>query len=140
MDVLLLIQVLATWYLVGLIWTIQGVHYPLFSHVERERFADFEARHTTRMGPLVMPAMLLELFTSVYLVLEPPAQVSTGMAVLGLVLVVGIWGVTFFLSVPQHRRLSRGYDRAAHHRLVWTNWLRTGAWTVRGVLVASFVM
>ena len=38
-------------------------------------------------------------------------------------------------SVPMHERLGRGFDPAAHRRLVATNWIRTIAWTARGALV-----
>ena len=43
---LLLIHLAATWALVGLIWFVQLVHYPLFSAVAPERFATFEAEHS----------------------------------------------------------------------------------------------
>jgi len=36
--------------------------------------------------------------------------------------------------VPLHGRLARGFDAIAHRRLVSTNWVRTGGWSVRGVL------
>jgi hypothetical protein len=34
-----------------------------------------------------------------------------------------------------HARLGQGADEAALRRLVRTNWIRTLAWTARGVLV-----
>jgi hypothetical protein len=34
-----------------------------------------------------------------------------------------------------HERLGHGYADWAHRRLVQTNWIRTVAWTARGVLV-----
>jgi len=34
-----------------------------------------------------------------------------------------------------HERLGHGYADGAHRRLVQTNWIRTIAWTARGVLV-----
>jgi hypothetical protein len=33
--------------------------------------------------------------------------------------------------------LEQGFEAGAHGRLVATNWVRTGAWTARGVLVAA---
>ena len=31
--------------------------------------------------------------------------------------------------------LSQEFDKAVHQRLVWTNWLRTVAWSLRALLV-----
>ena len=52
---LLLMQVASTLILVGLIWTIQLVHYPLFDHVEAERFRDFHRQHSEHISWLVVP-------------------------------------------------------------------------------------
>jgi hypothetical protein len=41
--------------------------------------------------------------------------------------------------VPQHAALGAGFDEAAHRTLVLTNWLRTVAWTLRGLLVSWMV-
>jgi hypothetical protein len=46
-----------------------------------------------------------------------------------------IWISTAFVQVPCHEQLSQGFDKAVHQRLVWTNWLRTAAWSLRALLV-----
>jgi hypothetical protein len=33
-----------------------------------------------------------------------------------------------------HRRLEQGFDLAAHRQLVRGNWIRTIAWSLRGLL------
>ena len=43
--------------------------------------------------------------------------------------------VTFLVQVPQHSILSGGFDRATQQKLVHGNWLRTIAWSARGLLV-----
>ena len=40
-SAVLVANVALAWFLAGLIWTIQVVHYPLFARVGREGFADF---------------------------------------------------------------------------------------------------
>ena len=57
---------------------------------------------------------------------------------LGLVLL--IWGITAFVSVPAHQRLAQGFDLEAHTRLVQTNWIRTLAWTARGALAIWMIV
>ena len=44
-----------------------------------------------------------------------------------------IWMSTAFFYAPLHGRLGQGFDEALHRRLVTSNWLRTVAWTMRGV-------
>ena len=42
---------------------------------------------------------------------------------------------TVLLQVPLHARLAAGHDEHAARRLVATNWIRTAAWTSRGVML-----
>ena len=56
---LLRVHVGATWALVGLIWFVQVVHYPLFASVGPGEFAHYEAqytRRTARVVGVIMPA------------------------------------------------------------------------------------
>lgn len=129
---LLLAQALATWALVGLIWTIQWVHYPLLAGFDRARFSELHAAHTRRIGAIVAPLMLIEAATAV----AAAALVGDAWSALGLVLLLVVWGVTAGVSMPCHRRLSSGFDEGVHRRLVSSNWIRTLAWSARGVLVA----
>jgi hypothetical protein len=43
-------------------------------------------------------------------------------------------GSTIFLSVPLHARMARTFDSSTGPRLVLTNWPRTIAWTLHGVV------
>ena len=45
MKLILLTQVFATLFMVGLIWFVQIVHYPLYANVGREQFPEYEALH-----------------------------------------------------------------------------------------------
>ena len=38
-----------------------------------------------------------------------------------------------------HQRLLAGFDADVHARLVGTNWLRTFAWTARGVVALAMI-
>lgn len=136
---LLVAQLACTWFLAGLIWTIQIVHYPLFDLADKARSVEFAAAHNARITPLVGPPMLLELALAVWLVAVPGAAVPRSWAVAGLVLVGIIWLSTAVLQVPQHGRLAAGFDAQAHTWLVASNWVRTVAWTLRGALAAAMI-
>lgn len=131
----LLIHLAATLYLVGLIWFVQLVHYPLFDGVGTPGFAAYEARHGRWTTVAVAPAMLIELATAAWLVWRPPAGGPSWAMPAGLVAVGLLWAVTFFVSVPQHTVLAGGFDARAHRLLVDTNWIRTALWTARGLLL-----
>jgi hypothetical protein len=122
----------ATWALVGLIWTIQLVHYPLFAQVGKEVFLEYHRAHTKRITWIVAPLMGIEIGTAAWLVWmgvrEPGFLFS-------LVPLWFNWVSTALVQIPLHNRLAEGFDVDVHQRLVGTNWWRTVAWSVRGVCV-----
>jgi hypothetical protein len=125
----------STLFMVGVIWFVQVVHYPLFSRVGGEGFALYSEAHSRLTTYVVGPPMLVEAATALLLVFHRPAEVPLWAALVGLALVGMIWASTALLQVPRHRALGSGFDRAALSGLVLTNWLRTAAWSVRGALV-----
>ena len=136
MTLLLLIHAAATWALVGLIWTVQLAIYPLFSAIPAASFPVYHARYTRTIGFVVAPLMLVELGTALLWVTRSP---TAALPWLGLGLVGVIWLTTAFTQVPQHRRLALAHDPDLIHRIVRGNWLRTAAWSARGLLTAAAV-
>lgn len=137
--VALYVNVAATWFMVGLIWTIQVVHYPLFASVGAERFVDYEQAHSTRITAVLAVPWGLEAGSALWLTLAPPEGAPVALAVVGLVLVAATAVITAAVHVPLHRRLGQGFDRDAIRRLVATNWWRTGVWTLHGVVAATML-
>lgn len=135
MPLVFLLHLGATLALVGLIWTVQVVHYPLFAGVGEAGWAAYEVAHQSRITLVVGPLMLLEIATAVWLVVERPAPLPAWSVVLGAALVGLIWASTAFIQVPLHSALASHFDADAHARLVATNWIRTMAWTARGGLL-----
>jgi len=128
-------NLVSTLFMVGLIWFVQIVHYPLLARVGRTDFPAFERAHVARTGPVVGPPMLVELATTLGLLAAAPAAVPAEATWLGAGLLAVVWISTALLQVPSHRRLGAGFDAATHRRLVATNWIRTAAWSIRGMLV-----
>jgi hypothetical protein len=129
----LLVQLASTLFMVGLIWFVQIVHYPLFAAVPESASVAYERAHTERTTWVVIVPMLIELGSAVWLAALPGED--RALRYVGVALVGLVWASTFFLQVPMHERLSSGFDASAHARLVLTNWIRTVAWTARGALV-----
>lgn len=124
-----------TLFLVGVIWLVQLLVYPSMAHAGADGYTRYHKLHTSRITPVVAPAMIVELLTAIYFVFVPLKAISIWCFWVGLSLVLIIWASTFFLQVPLHDKLGRNFDAGAQRRLVLTNWIRTAAWTLRGALV-----
>lgn len=137
---LLALHAAATWFMVGLIWVVQLVHYPGFRHVASDDFVAFEEMHTRRMGQVLAVPAAAEAVTGGALLWARPDGVPLGLVLLGGALLAAAWLTTLLVQVPMHRRLAAGKDDGVIERLVETNWWRTAAWTLRGILVSSMVV
>ncbi len=135
----LLLQLGTTLPLVGLIWFVQVVAYPLFARVAAADFLAYHASHSRLITYVVAPLMVGELASSVVWLIWPLDGLPRQVAWVGAALAVTTWIVTMFVSVPQHTILARGFDARAHDLLVVTNWLRTASWTARGAMLLWLV-
>ena len=135
-----LLHAAATWFMTGLIWFVQVVHYPLMRRVGSAGFVEYEAAHTRRTTLVVGPPMLVEAACPLWIAVAPPTGISPGAGWTGVLLVALIWLSTALVQVPQHTRLSAGFDAGAHRLLVGGNWFRTVLWTLRAVLAAWMVL
>ena len=134
MRTALYVQAAASLAMAGVIWMVQLVQYPGFLDVGPADFPAFHAAHSQRITLIVGPLMALEGITALWILVARPSGVPPWAALLGL----GLLGVavltTMFVSVPLHGRIASAWDAEAIRRLVTTNWIRTAAWTARGVL------
>jgi len=139
MGTVLLFSTLATWGMIGLIWLIQVVHYPMLAQYSEALPSTAAADHATRITPVVGPFMAVEGITALALMASPPDGVSwilmwAAAALLGIALLS-----TVVFSVPQHSRLAQGHSDEAAAALIRTNWYRTIAWTARGLILGYAV-
>ena len=128
---------LATFGLLGLIWVVQLAIYPLFAKVGRAEFARYHEAYCARIAWVVAPLMFIELLSAIALLYVASGPFQEAELWWGLAAIVAIWVSTAALSVPEHRRLLKGFDQRAFQRLVWTNWIRTALWTARAVWIAA---
>ena len=136
---LMLLHAASTLYMVGLIWFVQLVHYPLAGQVGPEAFVAYQQAHMSRTSLAVGPPMLLEVLTTAALLWARPEGVPPWALWAGAFLLAVVWASTGLLQVPQHGELLQGYDAETVARLVRGNWLRTAAWTLRGVLAVGIL-
>lgn len=129
----------ATMAMVGLIWTVQVVHYPLFENVGAEVYPEYQSRHIDRIGAVLVVPWGLEGITIVALLVLAKERLMrtlafTGAALMGLILLV-----TMIWAAPVHGELLDGFDPEQHDTLMWSNLIRTLLWTARGGVAMAMV-
>jgi hypothetical protein len=123
----------ASFFMMGLIWFVQVVHYPLMVRVGSASFTWYHFGHTRRTSWVVILPMLIELSTGVWL--WASGAITHKLFEASLALLALVWMTTFLIQVPLHHGLSKGYDKALLDRLILSNWIRTALWTARAVLL-----
>ncbi len=122
--------------MVGLIWTIHLLHYPLFAYVGDDTYVAFQQEHVERIGMLLFVPWLTEGVTLLAVLglafagkrrdLQLPAALNA-IAMAVVLIISGFW------SAPAHGDLSDGFDATVHDRLMNANLVRSLAWTVCGI-------
>jgi hypothetical protein len=139
-DLLVLAHLISTLLMVGVIWTVQVVHYPLMALVGTERFIAYEAAHAPRMAAVVMLPWAVQGLTVAGMLIIMPAGVAPGLVWAAAAAAAVPVLITVTASVPAHGRLAQGFDAGAHRTLVSTNWLRTAGWTIHGVIAVAIAV
>ena len=74
-QAVILSHLTATLAMVGIIWFVQVVHYPLFERVGKRGFQTYSATHSRFTDLVVGPPMLVETATAVALLFSRPSGV-----------------------------------------------------------------
>lgn len=139
-NTLLVVHAAATWFMTGLIWLIQLVHYPMMRMVGRAEFVPYLTRHQSAITPVVCVPMLIEVATAAYLLIQDPQLRRSNEFLGSCALLAVIWGSTAFWQVPLHQSLLEGFDPERVNRLVISNWVRTIFWSSRGFLIGVLLL
>ncbi|MGJ8641018.1 MAG: hypothetical protein ACSHYA_16625 [Opitutaceae bacterium] len=116
--------------MVVVLWLVQLIIYPSFLRIEADKLVDWHKVYTFRVSFVIIPLMFGQMGLWLFSVYQAPNVT----VVVGLLLVVICWILTFTISVPLHRKVERGEGSETVLRaLIGTNWYRTVCWT--GVFV-----
>jgi len=135
MTYILLLNIVSAFILVGLILTIQFVHYPSFRYISNRQFEEFHRFHSKRISFVVIPLMLVELVSSLILYFNNRYYMISTFFLINLILVVSIWALTFLGIVPIHNKLAKAFDNLTFKKLLLFNFFRTILWISRGLLM-----
>ncbi len=135
---LLCVQFALTWTMVGIIWFVQIVHYPLYWQV-REGFTRYERKHLRKAACLVAPVMLLEAISGVLLIGAAEDASMVRLSLINIILLLLIWLSTFLFQMQQHQKLSLHFSKKMVATLIYSNWIRTVLWTVKGGILFAML-
>jgi len=139
MSFVFLFNLVLSFIAVGLIWTIQLVHYPSMRYIPRDKFPEYHNFHSTRISILAMPLMLAELTTSIMLWCQNLNNAIQTVFLINLIIIVLIWLSTFLIQVPLHNALSKEKNTEKLSKLISSNWIRTLLWSTRSFLMILFL-
>ena len=138
-DKIAVIHLAATGFMVGLIWTIHVVHYPLFAYVN-EPYQPFQEAHMSRITALLIVPWGIESLSAAALLATAASTQDRMLALVGLGLLALVVLVTGLGAAPIHGQLVESYDEAHHQKLMRVDLVRTLLWTVRLIPAAWLVL
>lgn len=134
MNLLVVLNAASALVMTGVIWFVQVVHYPLLAIVPVENARTVAGEHQSRTAWVVGAPMGIEGVTTLWLMFDRPAGVSLVLAWAGGACVAVALLCTVLLSVPRHARMAENPDARVGRELVLTNWPRTVAWSLHGII------
>ena len=122
--------------MVGVSLITHFVTYPSFKLIKSSLFSEFHKSYTNKMLFIVAPVMILELISSLFLVIFDISDNNTEIGLLISLLL--IWFLTFFIIVPIHNKLTVNYNKDLNQKLIKYNGLRTIFWIIKLILFIGF--
>ena len=122
--------------MVGVSLITHFVTYPSFKLIKSSLFSEFHKSYTNKMLLIVAPVMILELISSLFLVIFDVSDNNTEIGLLISLLL--IWFLTFFIIVPIHNKLTVNYNKDLNQKLIKYNGLRTIFWIIKLILFIGF--
>lgn len=109
------------------LWLVQLVIYPSFLRLESSELVAWHKAYTFRVSFVILPLMFGQLALSILSVVGDASLLEwTAFA-----FVLVCWILTFFVSVPLHRKIEQNdITSETRQKLITTNWPRTILWSV----------
>ena len=122
--------------MVGISLITHFVTYPSFKLIKSSIFSEFHKSYTNKMLLIVAPVMILELISSILLVIFDVSDNDTETGL--LITLILIWFLTFFAIVPIHNKLALNYTKHLNQKLIKYNGFRTILWIIKLILFIGF--
>lgn len=137
--VIFIIHLVSSFMMIGIIWLVQIINYPLFALVPEQFFKEYHKKHLTRSQWIIVPLMLIELLSGFLLLFWYIPQVSYWLYLLNFFLIFLVWIETFLIQAPKHNQLQASHSQKSIEQLVNLNWLRTITWSLHGLVLIKIL-
>lgn len=134
-----ILHLVSTSIMVGVIWIIQLVHYPTFLFIDKQKYMKFQEFHMSRVSYIVMPTMIAELFSGIYILFYNNVLMVNTFFLLASFSLLLNWVITALVFVKIHNGLLIKYEKNIILLLVKLNWLRTILWSLRLVFLTIII-
>lgn len=132
-----MVHLISTSIMVGLIWLIQVVHYPSFLFIDIEKYSKFQKFHMSRISYVVIPIMMIELLSGVYLFLFYTFSIYL---IIELFILAITWILTGLFFSRMHTELVEKFNKNIINKMINLNWFRTCFWSIRLVILMNILM
>ena len=129
-QLFLKINIYSNIYLIAISVMVQLIIYPSFKNYDNSNFRSFHSSYTKKMFFIVGPIMIIELLTTLYLVIKNTFLFPSTIVAL-------IWLTTFFLIVPVHNSLNSAFSIRTHKKLLRLNIVRTSFWVLKLLIIST---
>lgn len=134
-----ILHLVSTSIMVGVIWIIQLVHYPTFLFIDKQKYMKFQEFHMSRVSYIVMPTMIAELFSGIYILFYNNVLMVNTFFLLASFSLFLNWVITALVFVKIHNGLLIKYEKNIILLLVKFNWIRTILWSLRLVFLTIII-
>ena len=109
------------------LWLVQLVIYPSFLRIEPSELPAWHKAYTFRVSFVILPLMLGQLMLAILGLWGDPSILEW----VAFAFVLACWILTFFVSVPLHRKIEQNdTTKETRQKLITTNWPRTILWSL----------
>ena len=136
MNILIIVNLVISAFMLGLIITTQFVSYPMFHFADKNNFSSYHNNYVEHISFIVMPVMLFELGFSILLF-----SVFKGILFIILLFINSmILITTYFIQVPIHNKLGKKFNKQRIDKLIKTNWIRALLWIIKVYLSVLIIL
>lgn len=128
-------------YNMGNMMSLQLQHYSLYPFIDPTNFLQYiKQNNKAAIIPAIIPG-LANMVISILLVLKKPPTVSSGFAYFGLAMnLVALTSTFIWQARIQGQMAHTGFDAIKIQTLITTNWIRTIAYSVNGIMSIGFLL
>ena len=136
MNILIIVNLIISAFMLGLILTTQVVSYPMFHFTDKNNFSTYHNNYVKYISFIAIPIMLFELGFSILLFSAFKGILFSILLFINIMILI----TTYFIQVPIHNKLGKKFNKQEINNLIKTNWIRTLLWIIKVYLSVLIIL